>query len=148
MATNPSRQASPTSEELCHRALRALQRLYCLTDADEPDLAANVTFTVGRVTLLRFAAANPWPVGGDAGAAAIAHIEAAERVNDPRTAEAWFTTFVDEVLGFLERRGRGGPHLGRRPSRRRGDRLEPVAAIGLAQRPRQDAAPALALRRS
>ena len=102
MATIPSQQASPTADEICQRALRALHRLYCLTDSDEPDLSANVTFTVGRVMLLRFAAANPGPVGGDRRTAVIAHIEAAEHVNDPRIAEAWFTTFVEMVLGLLE----------------------------------------------
>lgn len=109
MATIPSQQASQTADEICRRALHALQRLYCLTDADEPDLSANVTFTVGRVMLLRFAAGNRGPVGSDRRTAVIAHIEAAERVNDPRTAEAWFTTFVEGVLGLLEGGDLGSP---------------------------------------
>lgn len=109
MATIPSQQARPTADEICHRALHALQRLYCLTDAGEPDLSANVTFTVGRVMLLRFAAGNRGPVASDRRTAVIARIEAAERVTDPRTAEAWFTTFVEGVLCLLEGGAPGYP---------------------------------------
>lgn len=128
MATDPRRQP-PTSRELCQRALGAFEHLYRLMDADEPDLSANVTFTVGRVELLRVVAAEAWPVDADALAAIIAHIETAERVDDPRTADIWFTVFVRGVLGPIARHGLKGPHASR-SGRRRGDQPVPGAVTG------------------
>lgn len=101
----PLRQAAPTSRELCLRALRVYEHLCRLIDCDEPDLGANVTFTRGRVLLLRLAATESWSVDPDDGAALLAYLDTAERVSDPRIADAWFFSFAEEVLHRLERRG-------------------------------------------
>ena len=93
-----------TPQELCGRAARAHARLYRLVGCDEPDLAANVTFTVGQILLLRLAAARPWAVDDVVAAATLAAIERAECVVDTTDAEAVFAMFAEEVLVRLDRR--------------------------------------------
>jgi len=69
-------------------------------------------------------ATEAWPVDADARAAIIAHIETAERVDDPRTADIWFTVFVRDVLGRIDRHRPDVSHASRF-GRPRGD--QPVS---------------------
>lgn len=108
---------SPTTQALAQRALRAFERLYRLTDADEPDLAFNVTLIEGRGMLQRFTETSPSAVGVEAGKAALAYLVAAEQANDPRVAEAWFPAFVQRFIGLCERRDGLGASHSRRPYR-------------------------------
>ena len=114
---------SRTSSELCRRALRAYERLYRLLDCDDPDLAANVTFTAGRVRLLRLSAAAPWEVTEPAARDLVELIERADRARDPAEVERLFATFVDEVCRRLERRGASAPRWPAEVGRRAADRV-------------------------
>ena len=98
---NDSGTPSTTPDDLYGRAVRAHERLYRLADADEPDLALNVTLVVGRARLLRLAAARSRTGGSAVFAAVEAYIDAAEQVSEPSTAAAWFSTFAEDVLDRL-----------------------------------------------
>lgn len=91
-------------EAICRRALAAQAHLYRLLACDEPDLAANVTYAVGRAKLRRLAATASQSVAGPSVDALLELLEAAERVTDPLLAERLFPTFVDEVIARLEGR--------------------------------------------
>lgn len=116
MSVHDAEQPTPPPievEEICRRALAAQAHLYRLLACDEPDLAANVTYVVGRAKLRRLAAACSEPVAGASVEGLLAFLEAVERITDPLLAERLFPSFVDEVIARLEGR------LGRRivPSR-------------------------------
>jgi hypothetical protein len=115
-----------TSREACLRALRVHARLFRLV-ADEPDLGAAIDFELGRSALRRLAAAEPWVIGPRAAAELRALIEAAERVDDPRTADTQFHGFYGRVLVPLERRLGRPPALTGGARRRAGD-ARPAAA--------------------
>jgi hypothetical protein len=124
---DPAERGGPTSHALCERALRAYERLYRLLDCDDPDLAANVTFTAGRVRLLRLAAAAPWTLPESAVRAVVELIERAERSHRPTEAEPLFATFVEDVCRYLDRRGARAAAPAPLPGRRAADRLRAVA---------------------
>jgi len=114
---------SRTSSELCRRALRAYERLYRLLDCDDPDLAANVTFTAGRIRLLRLGAATPWPVREAVAAEVVKLVEEADRARDAAVVERLFATFVDEVCRRLDRRASPAPSWPAGLGRRAADRV-------------------------
>lgn len=135
-------------EEICRRALAAHAHLYRLLACDEPDLAANVTYVVGRAKLRHLAEACLQPVAGASTEALLEFVEAAERVTDPLLAERLFPSFVDEVIARLEGRlarqlAPGRPLAPARPATRAwDDDTEPVEAAQRApDRPIEGRAP-------
>lgn len=130
MPTTSPRPTSPTTQALAQRALQAFERLYRLTDADEPDLAFNVTLIEGKCMLQRFTDTSPSAVGVEAGEAALAYLVAAEQANDPRVAEALFPAFVQGFIGLCERRDGLRASHDRRPYRLYVDgRAAPIVPI-------------------
>ena len=93
-------------DEICLRALGALDRLYRFVDFDEPDLGANVTFMVSRVSLLRLASSDA-PITRTVADHTLEFIQEAEGIDDAATAVAWFPGFANEVLVRLGHRARG-----------------------------------------
>jgi hypothetical protein len=90
-----------TSHELVEQAIRAHRLLFRLIGTDEPDLGANVVYSLGRSMLQRVASAEPWIVDADAGAAARAFIAAAEGITDAHRAEEVFYSFPQQVIARL-----------------------------------------------
>lgn len=141
MAPTPTTGGSPTSSDLCRRALRAYEHLYRLLDCDDPDLAANVTFTAGRIRLLRLSAAAPWEVAEPAARDLVELIERAERARRPADAEPLFATFVEEVCRRLERRRPPSMAPASLLGRRAADRFRQAVSVE-PERPGAPAAPA------
>jgi hypothetical protein len=123
MDSDPSATPIVTSRQLAQLAIRVHERLFRLLAGDEPDLGANVVFTLGRASLSRIAAIEPSVVQAAAAAEATELIEAAGRVADPRTAEAWFYSFPEQVIALVTARPPDVPA----PVTKTGVTLSPIA---------------------
>lgn len=128
------RRTSGSSVTLCAEILRAIDRIYAVEGADEPDLALNVTYVTTRRSLQRLASAEAWEPPAPVAAAIRARLRFLEAIRDPERLMSELLSFPTWALRSLDRRDAWRrPQAGATPRRRAGDRpLLPREVGGLA----------------
>ena len=115
-------QVVTLSSSLCSEALAALDRMYALDCADEPDLGHNITYAYARRLLDRLARAEPWHVPPQVVTMVRGLVTSASATSDPYELESQLDAFSQRVVRALDRRLPGRPDMSsRHPLRRAGD---------------------------
>jgi hypothetical protein len=98
------RPVGVSSSTLCRDVLAALERVFMTEGPDEPDLALNIAYVRGRLSLQRLASATPWTVPADTAAAIRDAIAAMLASTRPGELERQLLSFPGWVLRALDRR--------------------------------------------
>jgi hypothetical protein len=119
----PGVGGSMSSGDLCREALRAYERLFRALDFDEPDVSANISYSVCRTSLERRALAEPFDLAPERATRLRALIDSVEGTSDRRQLATWFAGFPELIFVELERRAADQRSAGRGPARRWADRM-------------------------